>query len=51
MRADVINVSLTGFGTLLGGPFRLEDGPAAPVRAAPTEPGQDTAEVFAEWLA
>ena len=34
-----------------GRPFRLEDGQPAPARPAPPPPGQDTAEVIAEWLA
>ncbi len=33
-----------------GRPFRLEDGPPSAMRPAPAAPGQDTAEVLAEWL-
>ncbi len=34
-----------------GRPFRLEEGPPAPARRASAQPGQDTGEVLAEWLA
>ena len=34
-----------------GRPFRLEDGPEPLTRPAPAEPGQDTDQVLAEWLA